>query len=472
MDDNFLPNFEPYKTVPMAIYGLGDRTNSLLKFLQGFLIVSITAQHRIGQTLYNYPILAIEELLDKVKVIVIAAQNRSVKTIYSRIKFVEDKGITVLDMSGESLRTRYSAEATTESVLSTIQKQVFSAGDIILFNLISKKISKNQLKIDSMFELGYFCFGPFTLKLINWFKKTLENQDDAIILFSSRDGYLLQKIYRDRAVHSSLRLPDSHYLYISRRAVTVASIRSEDDIARIVGTELIKTIGNLQIRLEEHLGISFDDTSLNRSLMSVIDRDKDLILQYVFKHKDAILQNAEHERKNYLKYLHSLNLSDYRTCYLFDLYSAGTCFRKFKDLSGIETQLLCLGTKTEIVNSLSLYGHMSSLSSSYFVKLYQLFEIIYASSEGQLKSIDPDGRPIFLDGSEYNFDKVKKIQRGIIEFLSDFEEMPQLSLNFVDALCGMMFRTKSVISENIKEAFIYDDRFGSSPSSNIFNELI
>lgn len=349
--------------------------------------------------------------------------------------------------------------------------------------------TKGKLRIENMYDLGYYCFAPVTLKFLIWITGKLRNDDKSIVLFSSRDGYLLYELYRYlRSKYPSLKIPEGVYFYISRRAVTVAAIRTEDDIADIVQSVFKLSIGNVREILEQRLGVGFNkgDSILNRSLMDVKgENDKKLIVEKVLEYKDEILRNASEERSRYLKYIQNNTICAYDRIYLFDLYTRGTSMDKLSSLIGKEVELLCYAVKdfpNEYVSSMdkasSMLDSADTLPGEWFRKSYQLFEVIYSSPDGQLKCFDNEGKPQFISGSEYNYSYIKDAQTGISDFAYDLESLDEewykhdISLKMADSMAGMMRRKYSVPSEDIRKGFAYYDSFASEAVMNIWDSII
>ena len=70
-------------------------------------IVGITANDKIGEVVYDKEVMPIEAIPGKAKIIVIIAQAKSIKTIYERIKHIEDTGIMIFDLYGRMLKEYY-----------------------------------------------------------------------------------------------------------------------------------------------------------------------------------------------------------------------------------------------------------------------------------------------------------------------------------------------------------------------------
>jgi hypothetical protein len=287
--------------------------------------------------------------------------------------------------------------------------------------------SNGKLKISSMFDLGYYCFGAITLHALHWIFNQL-NADNGgshrVILFSSRDGYFLSQLYENWLnIKDGTMSPKGDYFYTSRRAVTVANIQTEEDIIRIVQEASKLSVGNLKDVLEQRLGISIpeEDTLLNVSLLDVCNQmDGDNLQKAVLKYAPHILKNAAIERENYLFYLKKYNLKKFDLVYLFDIFTRGTTLNKLANLLDREIDLICFAVK-DFPNEnfkthtkvLTLINNSQGEFLDWFERCYQLFEVIYSSGEGQLRCFESNGQPSFIKDSEYKYASIELAQQGI-----------------------------------------------------------
>ena len=203
------------------------------------------------------------------------------------------------------------------------------------------------------------------------------------------------------------------------------------------------------------------------------------------EYKAEILENADVERKNYLKYLQNLNLKPYKNIFLFDLYPRGTNIMNLSKLINRKIKLLCFAVKdypNEYVNSENDYRSMFDstriMSGEWFRRVYQLFEIVYSSPEGQIKCFDGSGSPLFIENSQYNYEYINEAQKGIRAFINDLEAFDDkwyrdvYSLDMVDFMIGMLLRKYSIVSSEICNGFLYHDSFSLDKAINIWDSII
>ncbi|WP_338588693.1 hypothetical protein V6669_27305 [Paenibacillus sp. Y5S-9] len=399
----------------------------------------------------------------------------------------------------EAIYLATSYELWSKSSIRYILPKAITLNDSILLGVLASKAfndpfvlssSKGKMEINNLYELGYYCFAGLTVKFLTWLTEKYRFNHNAVILFASRDGYLLHQLYEKiRSQQVDLGLPEGIYFYISRRAVNVACIHSEKDIANIVRSVLDLSRGKLNQILGQRLGIDFDpkDEILNSELNTIQDtQESDQIIERVLEYKQLILSNALKERVNYFKYIDLVlqnKYNDDREVYFFDLFTKGTSFHNLKKLLS-DMKLICFDVKdapNEYISNLDeiqrLFGDAGEARFS-FQKFYQLFEVAYASSEGQLKCFDEKGNPQFIKSSEYNHNEIIALQRGVQDFIADLEYLNEswylqpINLGMVDSFSEMMDVKRTIMSPTLSKGFAYYDSFASEETMNIWENMI
>lgn len=180
---------------------------------------------------------------------------------------------------------------------------------------------KGESIIKHYYDFGYAVLGPVILKYLLWIiKMAKEEKNGEVLLFAAREGYYLQKLYN--IFKEKLNLPDNiedHYLYISRRAVTVQNINTIQDVREIMEKDYHGSLREVLYYRLNYKGDNFEDEII------YLPQDIDKVMKVVEDNFDEILENAQKERKDYLDYIDSLNINfENKKVTMLDLGYAGT----------------------------------------------------------------------------------------------------------------------------------------------------
>lgn len=79
--------------------------------------------------------------------------------------------------------------------------------------------SEGKPDIEENQSFGYFLIAPLVVSFLVWMMEKTQDAGQAVILFSARDGWLMQKVYRQLAGRFQMKnVPQDKYLLISRKA--------------------------------------------------------------------------------------------------------------------------------------------------------------------------------------------------------------------------------------------------------------
>lgn len=159
-----------------------------------------------------------------------------------------------------------------------------------------------QFRFQDPYTFGMTVFGPLIYEYLTWLHERARGLGIKRIAFLAREGYLFRQIYEE--IYGKEALP-SIYLLTSRRAVSVAAIRSEDDILEILRRDYDGSLRNLLI---SRLGLPEDEAEKiqDRQMhfrIGAVDDDFDRTIADIRHLFPGILANAREERKEYLDYL-------------------------------------------------------------------------------------------------------------------------------------------------------------------------
>lgn len=187
-----------------------------------------------------------------------------------------------------------------------------------LFDAPSGDTEKTSHFQGDPFRLGYAALGPMLSGYMLWLGHQAKRDGISRLFFLSREGWLLQQIYEALNANAKDAVP-STYLYASRRATRVASLRTRGDVMGLAGQPFESGV-QVDVLMRDRFGISSDQitpsawkvcgyTGPNEKLNSSPEgriKFSALCLHVV----DNILESAEIERAGYMAYLNKLNLCE------------------------------------------------------------------------------------------------------------------------------------------------------------------
>lgn len=181
----------------------------------------------------------------------------------------------------------------------------------------------NKVVFNSPFEselpsdlFGAAWLGP---AFFSYIKHLTLNQRDSILLFCTREGYILLPLYEKYCKLFNLPELEHHLFYVSRRAITVASIKTVEDIYKIIKKQYKGTFGNFlrnKFNVEPHKQDNEMFIDLPRQSKEISDR----IQQYI----PDILSVSKELRTNYIHYLENLCTSSKTKIVIVDVGYSGT----------------------------------------------------------------------------------------------------------------------------------------------------
>ena len=322
------------------------------------------------------------------------------------------------------------------------------------------------LRIGSLRMLGYAFAGSMMGEFTRWLMQVIRKRRATQLLLPSRDGYFIQKLYQlmeDSPV-------DNVYFRTSRRAATVAGIRSRDDMERIALRGFQGTVCEL---MKKRFGI--DISGDDRAELAVTGENQELVVNLVAEYEAMIYNRAEEERNHYLKYLKEKGVkADGEGILVFDFVTSGTIPYYLSQILDNKLKCVCFSTmnlpnqfyREDTEDILSAYGNIQSYGSrSALSKHYLLLETILTDDRETLAYIDSNGNEVFEgDGRNHKFSEISQIWDGIFDFVHNYKKlygdiMDGLDLELADQIYGELFSEYLVVDEDIKQVFSNDDLY-------------
>ncbi|KRG43591.1 polysaccharide biosynthesis protein [Stenotrophomonas panacihumi] len=155
---------------------------------------------------------------------------------------------------------------------------------------------------------GYAVLGPLLLDYLAWLHRVARETGIDTVLFLSREGHLLAQAHAAlmRHVPEAERLR-GRYLLVSRRAAGMAAMRTDEDLAALLGGSYTGTLRNLLLaRLGDAALASVASVLDARLAQEVFLPDMHAqVMQWLAPAVPALLAVAETEREAYLHYWQS-----------------------------------------------------------------------------------------------------------------------------------------------------------------------
>lgn len=330
---------------------------------------------------------------------------------------------------------------------------------------------KGKLYIDDFYKVGYAIFGPMLVGYVFWLlKEYAGKQDTHKILFLARDGYIVEKLYQKMVEAYHIEdAPQGLYVLASRRALAVAALFDEEDLAFYV--DRIDIEAPCRVVLEQKFGIKPREGDENADTIL----EDETLREYIFTYKKEILEQASTERNEYLQYLREVGVEREDHLVVFDSLTLGTCAYYFNGLVPNKVILRCM----QLINvpDYSVYsgidaeaylGESTYYLPSAFIKLRPVVENVFASEKGQfVKFLDKNPLYSKMESGQVHFERITgAAHRGIEKFCEEFIVLMKrnMSLSNID---GELI--KSLTDVLLVESAVYDKKIeGKLRLENLF----
>ena len=340
-----------------------------------------------------------------------------------------------------------------------------------------------KLKMTDAAETGYCLLGPAILSYMLWMIDEALKINARKILFCAREGYLLNKIYSDiKKIWKSIdgkELPEAEYLYVSRRALSLAALEADMIIDKPLD---IFYEGKLKNLLEERYGLNPDN--IQDEDIKLPD-NKSRVIKVLEPYREQLILKSRRERENYIKYFLKATegISDNDNVILADIGYSGTiqyylslltgrCFAGRYFATDEKRKPMAIEGNT-IKGCFADNDSEQELSKSKLHRYHLVLESILIAPDGQLVNIDDNGRPVFAEeiNSLYN-DIIKNIHEGIRSFTVDYlnimkgaESTLTPDKEWAEKLFATMIET-DILSDDIKNSLAVDDKYCSGEIRN------
>lgn len=252
-------------------------------------------------------------------------------------------------------------------------------------------------------EYAYLFLGPLIAVFMTWLIEETRKSKYSKLLFASRDGYLLLKLYKKAIEILGIDdAPEGLYLYTSRMACLRSYCTNEEGLKEVI----------------DQYNFTLEDVSRNFSESDA----------YHSLSKEEIFGSAQKELSGYKKYLKELGIDNKKELGIVDLVSGGTCQYYLEKLllNKMTGLYLCRG-----LSWVKIPPYIKALTeehpndpAAYFSKIEQLtlLEAVITSPEPSLAGFTEMGEPVFLEDKSSDDDRkfVKEMQDGISDFFEEY----------------------------------------------------
>jgi len=331
-------------------------------------------------------------------------------------------------------------------------------GDQIIIEELAERVFGNpSMELDEegrplincIEDFTYAFIGPFVIGFMRWFLLHVKRENYDKILFSARDGYLIQKLY-----HMLLKTYDLHdmpsdiYFSISRTLCVAAAVFSREDMIR---AGKVRYALGPEAMLMRRFGLKKED------VLPYEAQKYPNIAAYILAHEKKIYVRSKEIREYYLRYMEKEGLKKGENYALFDFVSSGTCQLLLNRISGLSIRGVYAGryypfigitnyTSEEEKYKLPIQAYVVNKSitekETYFFKNYNFLEIIFTSCEPSVASMDKQG-PV-LDQEQRTEQELKNVTRAqevIMEYVERISGRlkleDEISFPFIDKILSL-----------------------------------
>ena len=267
-------------------------------------------------------------------------------------------------------------------------------------------------KINKTYDISQLYIAPLVMDFMIWLIKNIKQNGLEKILFASRDGFVVQKLYELMVQNLKLKgMPVGQYFLTSRLLSIIARINSVEDLEDAL--KQVKTENAEDILLHWFMLKKVDIKKFDRN------RYKDSE-EYILDHAPAILEKAKEISRLYKKYGDKFDIKDSNKIGIFDFVASGTCQLNInkifeKNLEGY--YFYRLYSKDSEKQKLNI---KSFASENKVIEENSLFmECIFTSPDATVLGFDKKGRPIYDVESRSPEEKnyCMELQQGIIDYV-------------------------------------------------------
>lgn len=306
-------------------------------------------------------------------------------------------------------------------------------------------------------------FGPLFLKFMDYLQKSSSEKNK--LLFLSREGYFLERLYTIYCENFNQKEIVHKYLLTSRRASSVPQIESYEDIKEILENPYT---GKASTLLKERFGLQLKERDYY--IKSLTD-EKSKVLITLSNYIDDLLNRAKWEKQAYLKYIEQeiSDINDIEDSILVDVGYAGSIQYYLMKLLGKRLDACYMVTDYK-VKPASIDGTYRSLYSFWtnpaFLQTTLFLEAITAAPHGQVVHFhDENGKikAVLKDENRDEYEKAKDCQKYIISYVECMGQIleeihPKFNKELVSKIFDQLLKA-DLLSKELKTFFTVNDEY-------------
>ncbi len=301
-----------------------------------------------------------------------------------------------------------------------------------------------------------------------------EQKDDSMLLFVTREGYLLKPMYERYCRSLNIEPQKNALFYASRAASIAATIASERDLQDTFSFSYEGTLGQyLKHRLNYE--ISTENPAYNQKI--ILPEDSKKVMQLLKPEMEKIFAGSDKQKEAYLKYIESIRDGECRKLKVVDVGYNGTIQYALSKILGEDVYGIYMFLNQRILKDIIRYNSQSlSITSdgkSHPILENLLFmEAVMQVPFGQLQKMSIENgevKPVFNRDS--NFSEYIRVTQDrfcqFIEWIGDWKGKlgNKMVFDFELAekiwICLLKF---NYISDNLLESFWLADDFAGHPT--------
>ena len=379
---------------------------------------------------------------------------------------------TVKIENGKELFHRLNISIPTEQLINNKTSNSLLMGLIVNKTLFNSPFSTTE--INSLRDFSYTFHGPIINSFLEYITESTNKED--VLLFLAREGYYLQRLYKEYCHNNNLKEIESVYFLASRKATMTANMSQKEDILKTLDNEFS---GNISDFFKQIYEINYKDKDFQIKL----PEDKEIVTREIEKYEKEILKATKNQKENYLEYI-SETIKDYKKKKLaiIDLGYSGTIQYQLTKMTDKEYNGYYLTNSTTVKR----YSKNSKLSFLFditeneeYKKIYHyslILEYFLAAPFGQLIKFTKNGKKIEPVYNDDILDEKKKKTLGIIyqavqEYMKDVTSFSEFSYQPDKELICLIYTSlveNDIITRRVKDYFDFIDYFCGSESKNVF----